>query len=404
MKKTIYSLAILAFLVPALTFASFDVSLKYGSKGDAVIELQDFLQNQGDYSGKADGRFGLGTLKAVKAFQTANNLSADGYFGIASRGLAQTLLASDLKASDTAEQTETGKISAPIVTMPGCTSSTGFSMTTGHPCDGSTPAPVSDSGTQNAISALTQQVQSLTSQIQTQTQVQQKIASNTAPIISTPAPVNLNPNGAVIKIQTGYTNPVFGVGQQNNIGAYLYDSSGTRFYTPYPSNSDWGQVIIKDSNGVQVNSLGNPITQIETQEYSGSNIASVSSLKAGTYTITFSIPSMGLSQSVTVTIVDMTKYSIKFDNIPTNSVKVGSQISITTHVFDPNNNEVDPKNVSYGVLQPLPSGIQDSEYPSGNILPLNTSEVGTIPVTVYAHVSPYVYIPLTQTFSFTVTQ
>lgn len=164
MKKTLYLLAILAFLAPTLTFASFDASLKYGSRGDAVSELQDFLQDQNDYSGKVDGSFGLGTLKAVKAFQAANNLDVDGYFGKASHGVAQTLLAADLKASDDAEQAETGTVSAPVVQ----------------------PQPVTDTGTQSAISALSQQVQTLT-------QVTQQIVSNATPIGPQPPSVTQQP-------------------------------------------------------------------------------------------------------------------------------------------------------------------------------------------------------------------
>lgn len=179
MKKTLYLLAILAFLLPSMTFASFDVSLKFGSKGDAVSELQDFLTDQNVYTGKVDGKFGFGTLKAVKAFQEANNLSIDGYFGKASRTVAQTLLAVDLKASDDAEQAETGSVSPAVVTMPGCAGTTGFSATTGKPCDGSTPAPVTDVNTQSAISALTQQVQTLT-------QATQQIANNTTPVVQSP--------------------------------------------------------------------------------------------------------------------------------------------------------------------------------------------------------------------------
>ena len=74
MKKIILFVFALSVLVPVLVFASFDISLKYGSRGDSVIELQDFLQDQGVYSGTIDGRFGLGTRKAVIAFQKATGV------------------------------------------------------------------------------------------------------------------------------------------------------------------------------------------------------------------------------------------------------------------------------------------------------------------------------------------
>ena len=45
MKKVILFMFTLGFILPSLTLASFDVSLRYGSKGDKVIELQDFLKD-----------------------------------------------------------------------------------------------------------------------------------------------------------------------------------------------------------------------------------------------------------------------------------------------------------------------------------------------------------------------
>ena len=55
--------------------------LRKGSRGAAVKTLQTALQNQGFYTGKIDGIFGSGTVKAVKAFQRKNGLKADGIAG-----------------------------------------------------------------------------------------------------------------------------------------------------------------------------------------------------------------------------------------------------------------------------------------------------------------------------------
>ncbi len=117
-----------AFLIclPMVSFANFDSSLKYGSRGDAVIEVQDFLQEEGFYTGKLDGRYGFGTFSAVKKFQDANGLKVDGYFGKASRTKANEILAVILQDSNADEQTETGTISqivpfqtpAPVVVQP----------------------------------------------------------------------------------------------------------------------------------------------------------------------------------------------------------------------------------------------------------------------------------------------
>lgn len=241
MKKTLYLLAILAFLLPSMTFASFDVSLKYGSKGDAVSELQDFLADQNVYTGKVDGKFGFGTLKAVKAFQEANNLSVDGYFGKASRGVAQGLLASDLKASDDAEVAETGSVSPAVVTMSGCTDTTGFSATTGKPCDGSTPAPVTDVNTQSAISALTQQVQTLT-------QATQQIASNTTPVVQPPQ-------------QTSIIEPIRVSLSKWNIDTKVIPSKNSADI--FVTNLQTGDTVTVDSDSM-VNSIDNSGRKIIT--------------------------------------------------------------------------------------------------------------------------------------------
>ncbi|MGI4822633.1 MAG: peptidoglycan-binding domain-containing protein [Janthinobacterium lividum] len=57
-----------------------DRALRLGDKGDDVRQLQLLLQAAG-YSSTVDGDFGLGTNAAVKKFQLANDLDADGVAG-----------------------------------------------------------------------------------------------------------------------------------------------------------------------------------------------------------------------------------------------------------------------------------------------------------------------------------
>jgi len=57
------------------------VSLKNGDNNDAVRLLQSKLKSYGFYKGAVDGDFGDGTEDAVKAFQRANGLTADGKAG-----------------------------------------------------------------------------------------------------------------------------------------------------------------------------------------------------------------------------------------------------------------------------------------------------------------------------------
>ena len=55
--------------------------LKSGSRGDEVRELQEKLNSLGYDAGTADGIFGPNTESALKAFQEASSLTADGVAG-----------------------------------------------------------------------------------------------------------------------------------------------------------------------------------------------------------------------------------------------------------------------------------------------------------------------------------
>lgn len=200
MKKIIVSVFVFSVLLPTFVFASFDTSLKYGSKGNAVVELQDFLVDQGFYSSKVDGKFGLMVRKAVVAFQTANGLSGDGYFGFGSRKKANNILASELQSSNIAEQAETETIST-ISNVKGCTTTSAFSVLTGQPCNPATQpisqnlpvGCISSSGfsvtTGQACNGVSANVVQLQQTVQQQTQVIQQIAQNTAQIAQNTAPV-----------------------------------------------------------------------------------------------------------------------------------------------------------------------------------------------------------------------
>jgi len=56
-------------------------TIKFGSTGPAVAELQLILREFGFYNGEIDSRFGSSTEIAVKYFQTNNKLTADGIVG-----------------------------------------------------------------------------------------------------------------------------------------------------------------------------------------------------------------------------------------------------------------------------------------------------------------------------------
>ncbi len=60
-------------------------TLRFGMSGEDVKYTQQRLYTLGYYTGTKDGQFGNGMLKAVKAFQETNGLSADGVIGAGTR-------------------------------------------------------------------------------------------------------------------------------------------------------------------------------------------------------------------------------------------------------------------------------------------------------------------------------
>lgn len=71
----------------------FGKNLYFGLRNNAeVMELQEFLIDQGYYAGPVTGNFYLMTLQAVRKFQEANGVSRTGYFGPKSRAVANGIL------------------------------------------------------------------------------------------------------------------------------------------------------------------------------------------------------------------------------------------------------------------------------------------------------------------------
>lgn len=66
---------------PAPTSAPTYVTLRRGDQGPDVVTLQQALTELGYLKGAADGNFGTGTMTAVKEFQAAEGLDADGIAG-----------------------------------------------------------------------------------------------------------------------------------------------------------------------------------------------------------------------------------------------------------------------------------------------------------------------------------
>ena len=91
MKKLI----ILALLLPSIAFgATFSRNLSYGITGTDVSQLQQFLKDEGLYSGPITATFGSLTSNALIAFQKQEGIvPASGYFGVITRADTEKILA-----------------------------------------------------------------------------------------------------------------------------------------------------------------------------------------------------------------------------------------------------------------------------------------------------------------------
>ena len=80
MKRILAVLMVLAVLIAALPVQAAD-TLRRGSQGSEVIELQTALKTLGYYTGDVDGVYGKSTEEAVKAFQRDASIKVDGVAG-----------------------------------------------------------------------------------------------------------------------------------------------------------------------------------------------------------------------------------------------------------------------------------------------------------------------------------
>ena len=98
MKKILSFLAAFVFFVTAFASAHassviFAKNLSYGTAGTEVSQLQQFLADEGLYSGSVNATYGASTKTAVVAFQKQESIKADGSFGAITRSHANTIAA-----------------------------------------------------------------------------------------------------------------------------------------------------------------------------------------------------------------------------------------------------------------------------------------------------------------------
>lgn len=180
MKKTIILLTSLLLFIPLLASASFDKNLYYGIQQDSQVkELQEFLISKGYLEGSATGNFFSLTLKAVKNFQTDNNLPPTGYFGPLSRTTANNILSTDLAASNTESAPDNNPTPTPPATTNDIVSSLQAQIAL---LQKQLDAMNAQSQTNQQA---TQQLQQIVQQVQQNTQ---QIAQNTTPQVAAVSP------------------------------------------------------------------------------------------------------------------------------------------------------------------------------------------------------------------------
>lgn len=176
MKKLSFAILITVLIIPGVSLASIDANLKYGARGAEVIELQEFLIDQGFLTGQATGNFFSLTRKAVVTYQTSVGLPATGFVGPLTRSkINDVLLLADI-SSNTAEVAETGATTTPIKND-------------------------TTTALQKQIDTLLAQLQQLNTQIQAQVKVNKNLNLTTVPReIATTTKTIIFPNGDIAEV------------------------------------------------------------------------------------------------------------------------------------------------------------------------------------------------------------
>jgi len=291
-------------LFPSFAFAqTFDQDLYYSmQESNDVKELQEFLTDNNFYSGPITGNFFSLTLAGVKRFQSANFITPlSGYFGPKSRGKANEILA-QAGISKGQVVTETGTIT-PVSIAPAKTT---------NDIVNSLIEQIKILQQQLVLlqqqqATLQQQNQQITQQTQTLQHIQQQTAT---PQQTTSSQPNVNSNVPTeISIKSNICNLVnFTTEYQLSsllsngntdgrifMNAYVLNQESQNFYSSNPT-AVMTVTTSDHSNDKTLNGSGNtgPCGFHYPYEFY--------TTKAGTYTITYSIPTLNLSKSITITI------------------------------------------------------------------------------------------------------
>lgn len=176
MKPQFFKKAILLALlvVPAISFASIDVDLRYGSQGQEVTELQEFLSDQGFLKSMPSGNFYSLTRSAVIAYQGTVGLPATGFVG----PMTRSKINDELARNTSSEEAQ----STPVVSVSSDTSLLKSQL----------DALIAQ------VSALIAEQKSATNQSMQTTQAVQQIAQNTTPVVSSVGGTTIVPDPVVV--------------------------------------------------------------------------------------------------------------------------------------------------------------------------------------------------------------
>lgn len=350
MKKVIIVFSLL--FVPLLASASFGANLYYGlQNNNSVKEMQEFLTDQGVYSGLITGNFYSLTLKAVKDFQKKEKVSpTSGFFGPLTRKKANDILAKNVESSNQQAIQETGSIPPPAE-----------------------PAKTTNDvvkSLQDQIALLLQQLSLLQSQnniVQKQSETINKIQENTQQIVqnTTPtpqanAPVQSAPNPYDISIQNQLCNlknnnpkTEYGLDELLSGGntdgrifmnAFILNKEGQNYYSTNPPAT----MIITTSdhsNDKTLKGSGNtgPCGYYYPYEFYAT--------KTGTYTITYNIVELNLSKTITINITSDVEKPI----ISSSGITVSTTQKETDYPLSELDNISDTSNVKYWLQSSKPT-------------------------------------------------
>ena len=227
-------LAITLLIVPfSVSAKTFDSNLYFGITNNSDVQmLQEFLTDQGVYSGPITGNFFSLTLAAVKKYQSQNNITpAAGFFGPITRVRANDILSAQTQNSDAQAIAETGTITPPV--------------TQNTTIDNNQQLMLS---LQVQISLLLQQIAQMQRQgTQTSSQPASQTPAQTTQITQNqPTQTNSNTTTSAIRISIGGNNGA--IGNETNRTLYVGETNQLAPTLAYPAGSTYSSFIWSSSD------------------------------------------------------------------------------------------------------------------------------------------------------------